>query len=66
MTEMTASRYKCQNPATSIAAGAGPGLGNSYQIPTADVKIKLPQALKNIRSPAKISSEVSIPPSFPG
>lgn len=63
---MTASIYKAKDPATSIAVGANPGLGNSREIPTADVKIKLPQALKNPRSPAKISSEVSIPPPFPG
>lgn len=50
-----------KDPATSTAAGDGPGLRNSHQIPTADVKIKLPQALQNIRATSKISSEVSIP-----
>ena len=36
-------------PATSSAVGADPGLENSHEIPTADVKMKLPKALKTTK-----------------
>lgn len=39
---MTEAYTNAKDPATSIAAGADPRLGNSREIPTADVKIKLP------------------------
>lgn len=46
-----------KDSATSTAVGADPGLENSREIPIADVKMKLPQALnKTNKSPAKIWS----------